>query len=61
MGFKIMYENVLGNFGLLLCKERIFDNKYHCQQPLRVRRSKKKKLGERALVSCIDAHRKNVI
>ena len=32
-GFKIIYEDILGNFGLLLCKELIFDNKYHFQQP----------------------------
>ena len=24
-GFKIIYENILGNFGWLLSKERIFD------------------------------------
>ena len=43
-GFKIIYENILGNFGLLLSKERIFDNKYHFHQPKRERRSKKKKM-----------------
>ena len=31
--FKIIYENILGKFGWLLSKERIFDNKYHFNQP----------------------------
>ena len=43
-GFKIIYENILGNFGLLLSKERIFDNKYHFHQSNREKRSKKKKM-----------------
>ena len=32
-GFKIIYEDILGNFGLLLCKERIFDEKSHFYHP----------------------------
>ena len=31
-GFKIIYENILGNFGWLLSTERIFDEKYHYHQ-----------------------------
>ena len=31
--FKIIYENILGNFGWLLSKERIFDEKSHFHQP----------------------------
>ena len=48
--FKIIYENILGNFGWLLSKERIFDEKSHFHQPYRVRRSKKKKRDERAFL-----------
>ena len=32
-GFKIFYKNILGNFGWLLSKERIFDEKSHFHQP----------------------------
>ena len=32
-GFKIIYENILGNFGWLLSKERISDEKSHIHQP----------------------------
>ena len=32
-GFKIIYENILGDFGLLLSAEHIFDKKYHSHQP----------------------------
>lgn len=31
--FKIIYEKKLGNFGWLLSKERIFDEKPHFHQP----------------------------
>ena len=31
-GFKIIYENILGKFGLLLSKERIFDKNNHSHQ-----------------------------
>ena len=31
--FKIIYENILGNFGWLLSKERISDEKSHFHQP----------------------------
>ena len=32
-GFEIIYENILGKFGRLLLKERIFDEKSHFNQP----------------------------
>ena len=31
--FEIIYEDILGNLGLLLCKERIFDEKSHFYHP----------------------------
>jgi len=31
--FKIIYENILSNFGWLLSKERISDEKSHFHQP----------------------------
>ena len=31
--YKIIYENILGNFGWLLSTERIFDEKSHFHQP----------------------------
>ena len=32
-GFKLIYENILGNFGWLLSTERIFNEKFHFHQP----------------------------
>ena len=43
--FKIIYENILGNFGWLLSKERIFDEKSHFLSAIKSETVEKEKEG----------------
>ena len=43
--FKIIYENILGNFGWLLSKERIFDEKVPLSSAIKSETIEKEKEG----------------
>ena len=57
--FKIIYENILDDFGLLLSKERIFDNKHHFHQPKRERDGRRRKRWSKSAMQAAAKRVKN--